>query len=534
MNNKEILLDILKRSLGDKLTKLEKKNNEEESTLKQVKTSYDSFKKSIDNLRKLREKKIEEDQKKKLEEKKKEEARKAKKKEPATRTGRKSIVNANTTIKKVANDKKNTLTKNKSLANLNKKPVGGRSRGKSISRINTDVSEVSRNTMTTSMTRRRTINKKEEPSTEAPRRNTIGSKRSLKQSKSMGKLLNKPTLKKPSATTSDNNKKKEKEKAKATEEMQKMFNNIKIESKEEPEKEKEKEEEKKEEIKSEIKEEIEEKKEEPKIELPPPTLMTINKEGILEKNIIPFLTKSEMIALTSCNKKLAILILCKLKDKLSEYKKICDVFIGQSMDDKIKSLEVKYPEEELNGPIKPLELSRGCSKAVRLLDEELYLRVFLRPVPEKTLDEIIIVYKLFCQLLNKEDLVEIRDDKEFWEKFSKFILDNKGDKLSEFCLKCVSEFNFDDKNIFKLKIMAKDKSEKLKPGYFGKICGTTGLFIFIIKDSLEYCGAIEDKKTPGNRIKANYLYQKSLFDDLDKYIKFLEHIDENNEKSTST
>ena len=175
-----------------------------------------------------------------MEEKKKEEARKAKKKEPATRTGRKSIVNANTTIKKVVNDKKNTLTKNKSLANLNKKPVGGRSRGKSISRINTDVSEVSRNTMTTSMTRRRTINKKEEPPSEKYINNIgknakneyFGSKRSLKQSKSMGKLLNKPTLKKPSATTSDNNKKKEKEKAKATEEMQKMFNNIKIESKE--------------------------------------------------------------------------------------------------------------------------------------------------------------------------------------------------------------------------------------------------------------------------------------------------------------
>ena len=80
MNNKEILLDILKRSLGDKLTKLEKKNNEEESTLKQVKTSYDSFKKSIDNLRKLREKKIEEDQKKKVEEKKKKKPVKLKKK----------------------------------------------------------------------------------------------------------------------------------------------------------------------------------------------------------------------------------------------------------------------------------------------------------------------------------------------------------------------------------------------------------------------------------------------------------------------
>ena len=58
---------------------------------------------------------------------------------------------------------------------------------------------------------------------------------------------------------------------------------------------------------------------------------------------------------------------------------------------------------------------------------------------------------------------------------------------------------------------------------------------FLIKDTLEYCGAIEDKKTQGNRIKSNYIYQKSLFDDLNKYIKFLQDLnnkkDENNIKT---
>ena len=114
------------------------------------------------------------------------------------------------------------------------------------------------------------------------------------------------------------------------------------------------------------------------------------------------------------------------------------------MDDKISSLEAKFSSDELNAPIKNFELSRGCSKAMGLLDEELYMRVFLRVPPEKTLEEIVLVYKLFCQLLKKEDFVGIKDNKEFFEKFSKFILENKGDKLSEFCLKCVSEFNFDD------------------------------------------------------------------------------------------
>ena len=510
MNNKEILQELLKKALGERLTKLEKKNNEEESSLKLIKTSYNDFSKKLSMLIKLREQKIAKDkleEQKKLASKKVEESRKNKKKEGNTKAGLKS--NRNTAMKKINNKNNNTMIKTKSTAILSKKPLE-RARGKSVSRLNTEKNEVSRNTLGINNIRRKTIGgKKDTQANEAPRRNTIGGKKSLRPSKSMGKLSNKPSLKKISNT--DNNKKKE------IEEIQKMVNNIKIENKND-----EKEEE--------HKDELEEKKEEP-VEIIPPTLMSCHHKGILEKNIIQFLTVKEKINLFSCNKAFAILALGMLKDKLSYYKKICDLYIGQTMDDKISSLEAKFSSDELNAPIKNFELSRGCSKAMGLLDEDLYMRLFLRVPPEKTLEEIVLVYKLFCQLLKKEDFVGIKDNKVFFEKFSKFILENKGDKLSEFCLKCVSEFNFDDKNILKLKEMAKDRSEKLKPAYFGKICGTTGLFVFLIKDSLEYCGAIEDKKTPGNRIKANYLYQKTLFEDINKYINFLEGLTQKNEEN---
>ena len=68
MINKEILQDLIKKALGDRLTKLEKKNNEEEASLKLIKTSYDGFTKHISSLIKLREQKIAKD---KLEEQKK-------------------------------------------------------------------------------------------------------------------------------------------------------------------------------------------------------------------------------------------------------------------------------------------------------------------------------------------------------------------------------------------------------------------------------------------------------------------------------
>ena len=72
--------------------------------------------------------------------------------------------------------------------------------------------------------------------------------------------------------------------------------------------------------------------------------------------------------------------------------------------------------------------------------------------------------------------------------------------------------------------MSRDISEKLKPKYWGKICGTTGFFVFMIKDAVEYAGIIEDKKTQACRIKANYLYVKNLFEKMDNYVNYLEKL----------
>ena len=435
MNNKEILLDLIKRSLGDRLAKLEKKNAEEEASLKLIKTSYDGFNKKVETLIKLREQKIAKDKleaEKKLAAKQAEEARKAKQKQGAQRTTRKT--NLNTTTHRKINDKigdkKHTFTKTKSTANLTKKPLS-KSRGKSLNRLNTtnEGGLSSRNTtMGTNTSRRKTLTKKED-TTKGPKRNTIGAvKKGLRSSKSMGKLLNKPTLKKASNPGDD-------KKHDEIEEMKKMLNNIKIREKE-PKPEAEKKE--VEEVKIVEEKKDEEKKDEIKIEQAPqvqPTLMSCYQEGILEKSIIQFLTEKEQITLFLSNKKLSSLALGILKKKLSEFNNAFDLYIGQTIDNRISTLEAKYSKEDLEAPLKNFEISRGASKALGLLDEELYLRVFTAPVAEKTLEEIIIVYKLFCQLLKMEDFVQIKDDKIFWEKMSKFILDNKGNKLSGFLRK---------------------------------------------------------------------------------------------------
>ena len=257
-----------------------------------------------------------------------------------------------------------------------------------------------------------------------------------------------------------------------------------------------------------------------------PNLISCYQVGILEMSISQFLTEKEKLILSFTCRKLSFLAIGILKNKITLFNEVFGLDNGQAIDDKIRNLEEKFSKEDLEAPLKNFEISRINSKILNLLNEELYLRVFINPVPENILGEIVLVYKLFCQLLKMEDFVLIKGDKIFWEKMSKFILDNKVNKLSDFFEKCATKFNFDNKNIFKLKELVKDKSEKLKPAYFSKFCGTTGLFVFLIKDALEYCGAIETKRTPPRRIKSNYLYAKTLYD-VNKYINFLEGIRKN-------
>ncbi len=55
--------------------------------------------------------------------------------------------------------------------------------------------------------------------------------------------------------------------------------------------------------------------------------------------------------------------------------------------------------------------------------------------------------------------------------------------------------------------MSKNDLNKITPAYFSKICGSTGLFIFLVKDAFEYTGLIsQDKKTPFGRVYENLNY----------------------------
>ena len=154
-------------------------------------------------------------------------------------------------------------------------------------------------------------------------------------------------------------------------------------------------------------------------------------------------------------------------------------------------MEINFKAEDFE-ILPEFKLNKGTIRAIECLKESLYIKIFKNEISMKILEEIEIIYKILFQLINKDNFVKIKDKKIFWSEISKFLLEN------------------------------------INPSYMGKLCGTTGLISFVIKDALEYSGIIEDKKTPPLRIKKNYEYQKEIIDNIEKYISIVKKIEENN------
>ena len=249
----------------------------------------------------------------------------------------------------------------------------------------------------------------------------------------------------------------------------------------------------------------------------------------LLKNITKYLTNSELIIFYSSSKKYFFSLLNSyLNSILKDYKKLFDLVLNQTMENKLSTLEVKFKAEDFE-ILPEFKLNKGTIRAIECLKESLYIKIFKNEVSMKILEEIEIIYKILFQLIDKDNFVKINDKKIFWNEISKFLLENMNENLANYVNDIAKKFDFSEKNIVKIKKICKDINiENINPSYMGKLCGTTGLISFVIKDALEYSGIIEDKKTPPLRIKKNYEYQKEIIDNIEKYISIIKKIEENN------
>ena len=237
------------------------------------------------------------------------------------------------------------------------------------------------------------------------------------------------------------------------------------------------------------------------------------KDNKVIESIVQFCNDKEKILLYSSSKlfnKKHFELLEHFEKKESKY------------DKEIDNLKKKYDEGEFEKPFLPFVLTRGAIKAVEFLDQDLYTKIFTKDELEPSLNEIIIIYRILYQLLKIENLVSIKNDNDFWKANCNFLLTESHDKLGNFMVEKSKEFCFDCENCYKLKEMIENVKSKIVPSYFSKICGTTGLIVFVVKDALEYSGAIvNEKKTQQRKIYENILYEKEQYINKIKYYKEL-------------
>ena len=218
-------------------------------------------------------------------------------------------------------------------------------------------------------------------------------------------------------------------------------------------------------------------------------------------NLSIFMDEGTQYNFFSCNKKLTKYLNEKLMTSVEELKSKNNISPSSTIQDQINEIKLKYKNEELTAQPE-FSLSRATVKAIELLNSDTYNKIFRNKEEYPTLFEIFLVYRIFFQLLKDSNLNSIKDDKLFWNGVSDYILENNNGSTGEFFKNSIKNFDFSAKNLYEVKKLVSGHEDKIKPSVVSKICQTTGLIIFMIKDTLEYVGIIDSKKSvPAFKLK---------------------------------
>ena len=252
---------------------------------------------------------------------------------------------------------------------------------------------------------------------------------------------------------------------------------------------------------------------------------TLKYEKITCLGILDFLNFQEKMEFTGITRAFNIERISLLNYKRENYIRSLELSNRESIDDLIMKVRLKYSKEELSKPFKEFEISRGPAKAVELLNNDLYSKLFKKDFIEKNEEEICNIYRIVFILFDETEIANISNDKIFWKKCTEYLSQNSNGKIGTFILEKFKNIIINHKKIFLLNKLLIGMKKRIIPTYFSKICGTTGLLIFLIKDVLEFCGVIiNEKKTQPARILDNLIYYKNVIDTLALFIDYLSGI----------
>ena len=243
-------------------------------------------------------------------------------------------------------------------------------------------------------------------------------------------------------------------------------------------------------------------------------LNLIVSNDILINIISGFLDEESQYNFFSCNKSLIKYLYNKLNFSLNVLKEKNGISPSLTIENKINSIKMKFGTQIIGDSYPALSLSKGTIKALELLNDKKYKDIFKNKDLIPPLNEIIIIYRIFFQLLKNNNLNKIKNDKIFWKKAAEYILSNCNDNLGDFFNNSLNDFDLRFRNIYEIQKIVHGNEDKIKPVVYSNICGTTGLVIFLVKDVLEYLGIIIN-------------YKKNIPAIM---IKYLEHINSNKNK----
>ena len=236
-----------------------------------------------------------------------------------------------------------------------------------------------------------------------------------------------------------------------------------------------------------------------------------NMDKIFDTNMFIFLDIYTLVNLKNVSKNIHKLLIYYLIQYLQKEKRE----ILQIKD----SLNItNIPERE---DFENIVLNKGSKKAMQLLNESLLNHLF-KDTKFPT-DDIILIYRIYFQMINHPfSLIAKSDVYNFWEKCKLYFTSEKNGKTGDILLSMINQkkIDFSKNNEYQIYELAKGNYKKILPNYFSNICGTTGLFVFVIKDILEFMGITQKIKKKEN---AFWTYT-DILESIDEKINYLSNL----------
>ena len=233
-----------------------------------------------------------------------------------------------------------------------------------------------------------------------------------------------------------------------------------------------------------------------------------NLQKIKFNNILKYLSINDLLLVKNLSKKFHRIIILYLIENLEKEKK--DITNIKDNLNITKATNRKGFENFV--------LSKDGKKAINLLNEP-ELSCLFKTI-ETPFDEIILIYRIYFQMINHPfALIAKTDIDNFWEKCRHYFLNEQNGKAGDVLMTMINEKKIDVKgnNLYQIYNLVNGNLDKIVPNYYSNKCGTTGLFVFIIKEILEYLGISQKIKKKGNA----YWTYMDIIDCINEKINYL-------------